>query len=68
MSVTTCKPTRCCAWPTSWRAWLIAHMPRAIGGTVLDPKLVQPLIDAAAKYGAIPATFNAADIIAPGAT
>jgi hypothetical protein len=47
---------------------LIAHMPRAIGGSVLDPKLVQPTIDAAAKFGAIASVFPAADMIAPGAS
>ena len=47
---------------------LIAHMPRAIGGSVLDPKLVQPTIDAAAKFGAIASSFPAQDIIAPGAS
>lgn len=47
---------------------VIAHMPRAISGTALDPKLLQPTIDAAFKYGAISARFDAAEMIAPGAT
>jgi hypothetical protein len=29
----------------------------------VDPKLIQPLIDAAAKYKAIPASFDARDLI-----
>jgi hypothetical protein len=33
----------------------------------LDPAMIQPLIDASAKYGAISAPFPAIDLIAPEA-
>ncbi|HYZ15738.1 MAG TPA: ABC transporter substrate-binding protein [Candidatus Acidoferrum sp.] len=45
---------------------LVARMPRATAGTVLDPALVQPVIDAAVKYKAIAATFDARGMIDPG--
>ena len=45
----------------------IAHMPRALAGTMLDGKLLQPTIDAAFKYGAIASTFDAQDLLAAGA-
>jgi NitT/TauT family transport system substrate-binding protein len=38
-------------------------MERAYYGERLDPALIQPVIDATAKYGAIPKTFPAAEII-----
>jgi NitT/TauT family transport system substrate-binding protein len=37
-----------------------------IGYATLDPKYVQPVIDILAKYKAIPAAFDAKEIIAPG--
>jgi NitT/TauT family transport system substrate-binding protein len=43
----------------------IARFHRVSLGTSLDPKLIQPLIDACAKYKVIEAPFNAADMIAP---
>jgi NitT/TauT family transport system substrate-binding protein len=43
----------------------IRHMTRTTIGTILDPRLIQPVIDAAAKYKAIPAAFDARDMIAP---
>lgn len=47
---------------------VVQQMTRAISGTALDPKLLQPLIDAAAKYGVIPRSFPAQEIIySPGA-
>jgi len=46
---------------------LIAKMPRAILIGAVDPKLLQPCIDAAFKYGGMAATFEARDMIAPGA-
>jgi len=46
---------------------LIARMPRSIFVGRVDPKLLQPCIDAAFKYGAITATFDARDMIAAGA-
>ncbi len=46
---------------------MIARMPRALAIGPLDPKLLQPPIDAAFKYGAIGATFDARDMLAPGA-
>jgi ABC-type nitrate/sulfonate/bicarbonate transport system substrate-binding protein len=35
-------------------------------GTTVDPKDLQPMIDLAAKYGAVPEPFSAHDIIADG--
>jgi NitT/TauT family transport system substrate-binding protein len=46
-------------------ASVIAGMTRAEYGTVLDPKLLQPVVDACAKYKLIPASFDARDVIAP---
>ena len=43
---------------------VIATMPRAVMGTSLDPKLVQPIIDRCARYKVIPASFPAADFLA----
>ncbi len=43
----------------------IAHMTRTTIGTTLDPRLVQPVIDSAAKYKAIASAFDAHDMIAP---
>ena len=37
-----------------------------IGYAPLDPKFIQPVIDICAKYKAIPAAFDARDMIAPG--
>jgi NitT/TauT family transport system substrate-binding protein len=42
---------------------VIARMPRATAGGPLDPALLQPPIDAAAKYGAIPAPFDARQLL-----
>lgn len=39
----------------------IEKMHRTTNGTTLDPALIQPLIDAAAKYGQIPRSFPARD-------
>jgi NitT/TauT family transport system substrate-binding protein len=47
-------------------AAVIAKMTRATMGTALDPKLLQPVIDMCVRYKAIPAGFDAADMIAPG--
>jgi len=46
---------------------LIARMPRAVAIGPIDPKLLQPPIDAAFKYGALAASFAARDLLAPGA-
>lgn len=43
----------------------IAHMTRTTIGTTLDPRLIQPVIDLAAKYKAIASAFDARDMIAP---
>jgi hypothetical protein len=43
---------------------VIATMPRAVMGTSLDPKLVQPIIDRCARYKVIPASFPAAEFLA----
>ena len=37
-----------------------------IGYASLEPKLIQPVIDICAKFKAIPASFEAKDLIAPG--
>ena len=44
----------------------IAKMNRIKYATVLDPKLIQPMIDVCAKYKVIPAAFDAKDMIATG--
>jgi ABC-type nitrate/sulfonate/bicarbonate transport system substrate-binding protein len=46
---------------------VVAKMNRTLGGTSLDPGQVQPLIDAAAKYGSIPRSFPARDLFWTGA-
>ncbi len=46
-------------------ASVIAKMPRAIYGTAVDARLLQPLINATAKYKVIPAPFDARDLIDP---
>jgi NitT/TauT family transport system substrate-binding protein len=48
---------------TGQDAQLIAHMPRALAGTSLDRRLVQPTVDAAFRYGAISARFEAGDLL-----
>lgn len=45
---------------------VVARMSRQIYGTELTPQIVQPVINAAAKYKAIPQSFDARDFIAPG--
>jgi NitT/TauT family transport system substrate-binding protein len=46
---------------------LTAKMERAYYGERLDPAMLQPVIDATAKYGVIPKPFPAAEIIDPNA-
>lgn len=46
-------------------ATVFSSMPRILGATSVDPKLLQPLIDTCAKYKAIPAAFDARDLIDP---
>jgi NitT/TauT family transport system substrate-binding protein len=43
----------------------IARTPRVTYATSLEPRFLQPLIDAAAKYKAIPAAFDAREMISP---
>lgn len=43
----------------------VLKMPRSLQGTRLDPALIQPAIDAAAKYGSLKAAFPARDLIDP---
>jgi NitT/TauT family transport system substrate-binding protein len=43
----------------------VLKMPRSLQGTRLDPALIQPAIDAAAKYGSLKASFPARDLIDP---
>jgi NitT/TauT family transport system substrate-binding protein len=45
---------------------VIAHMPRAHAGTTIEAKLLQPTIDAAYRYGAISAPFDAQELMIPG--
>jgi NitT/TauT family transport system substrate-binding protein len=45
---------------------VIASMPRATLGTNLDPRLLQPLIDRAFQYQAIPKSFDAREMFDPG--
>jgi NitT/TauT family transport system substrate-binding protein len=45
---------------------LIAKMHRISYARALDPRLVQPMIDACAKYKVLSATFDAKDMIATG--
>jgi NitT/TauT family transport system substrate-binding protein len=42
---------------------VFAQMPRVKSALTVDPKLIQPLIDACAKYKAIPASFDARELI-----
>lgn len=44
---------------------IIAKGVRVTAGLALEPKLIQPVIDAAAKYKMIPAPFDARDMIDP---
>jgi NitT/TauT family transport system substrate-binding protein len=53
---------------TGISADVIAKMTRAQMGTVLDPKLIQPVVDVCVRYKVIPAPINAADMIASGLT
>ena len=46
---------------------VVPNMSRTVYAEKLDPAMMQPLIDASAKYGAIDKTFPAADLIAPEA-
>jgi NitT/TauT family transport system substrate-binding protein len=46
---------------------VIAHTVRSIDGEYVTPQTIQPLIDFAAKYGMIPHSFPAEDIISPAA-
>lgn len=46
-------------------ATTIEHMTRTQIGTTLDARAIQPVIDAAVKYKAIPTGFDARDMIAP---
>jgi NitT/TauT family transport system substrate-binding protein len=41
----------------------IGQVHRAVSGTSLDPKLIQPMIDAAAKYKVIPQPFPASALL-----
>jgi NitT/TauT family transport system substrate-binding protein len=46
---------------------LIARMPHDFDSSYLDPALIQPMIDASAKYRAIDKSFDARDFISPTA-
>ena len=46
---------------------VVAHSVRAIDAEYAAPQFIQPLIDAAAKYGMIPRAFPAEDIISSAA-
>jgi NitT/TauT family transport system substrate-binding protein len=45
----------------------IRAQPRSAYATSLDPALVQPMIDTAARYGSIPSRFDAAELISSSA-
>jgi hypothetical protein len=47
---------------------IVAHMNRATYGTALEPALIQPVIDNAAKYGSFPRPVTAAELswVPPG--
>ena len=47
-------------------AAMVRTMTRTQAGTTLDPGLIQPVIDASAKYKDIPTSFAARDIILAG--
>lgn len=44
---------------------VIATMTRLTVGDTLDPKLIQPVIDATVRYGFLPKAFAAAELFAP---
>ena len=46
-------------------AGVIRQMTRAEQGTALDPQLIQPVVDATARYKGIPAVFDARELIDP---
>jgi NitT/TauT family transport system substrate-binding protein len=45
---------------------VVSEMTRTIYSTTFEPKLLQPLIDAGAKFGMLPAPVSGATLIAPG--
>lgn len=47
---------------------VIASMKKTVTASTLDPKDIQPLIDAAVRYNVIPAPITAKSMIAPGVT
>lgn len=46
-------------------AELITQEKHTVFGTSLDPKVIQPILDASAQYKILPATFNATDLFYP---
>jgi NitT/TauT family transport system substrate-binding protein len=52
---------------TAVPADVVAHSVRAIDAEYASPRYIQPLIDAAAKYGMIPHAFPAEELISPAA-
>ena len=50
---------------TGISAALIAKMPRATAGTTLSAAQIQPVIEAAVKYGTLKRRFPAAELIDP---
>lgn len=53
---------------TSLEPAQVQKMTRVEQGTVLDPKLLQPVIDAMAKYKYLAQPFDARDLLVPGLT
>lgn len=51
---------------TSLEPSQVQKMTRVEQGTTLDPRLIQPVIDAAVKYKFTASAFNARDLIMPG--
>jgi len=52
---------------TGMDAKVIAAQPKQLVGTVIDLKLIEPLVEAAKKYKAIPATFETRAMVDPAA-
>lgn len=49
---------------TSLEPAQVRHMTRVEQGTALDPKLIQPVVDAMAKFKFVPQSFDARELIA----
>ena len=52
---------------TGYPVETVRKMQRVTFGLSLDPKLIQPMIDAGVKYNVIPKTFDAKEMCDPAA-